>query len=279
MPSGPGSSGESLLSGDGGDSAVRSLVLLAAPGDSTRIIYHALAAAFGDVVVIQEDPVSRWTFVRNRVRRLGYRTVIGQLLFVLVGVTALTWLGRRRMRSILQGASLDTSPIDERRLVRVASVNSEECRQALRRLDPSVVVVNGTRIIGKSTLHCVQAPFLNMHAGITPRYRGVHGGYWALFEGRPDLVGTTVHVVDEGIDTGSVLGQATFSPEPGDSFVTYPYLHLIAGLPLLLDAVREVLDGREPPSVASLAGDDVSRLWSHPTLWGYVGARLRKSVA
>lgn len=258
------------------------VVLLAGPGASTNIIYHALVATFGEVgevVVVQEDPVPRSKFLRKRLKRLGYPTVIGQLLFVLGVVPVLTLLGRARVRDISAGAGLDASPIDEGRLVRVASVNTEECQHLLRRLDPTVVVVNGTRIIGQATLDSVPAPFVNMHAGITPRYRGVHGGYWALAEGRPALVGTTVHVVDKGIDTGPVLGQATFKPGPSDSFVTYPYLHLAAGLPLLLAAVTDVLEDRALCGVESIAAAEGSRLYSHPTLWGYLCARLRKSVA
>ena len=85
---------------------------------------------------------------------------------------------------------LDISPVDGR-VIRVPSVNSGKARRALREFSPQVVVVNGTRIICNETLCAVDAPFINTHAGITPLYRGVHGGYWALREGRPDLVGTT----------------------------------------------------------------------------------------
>ena len=44
-------------------------------------------------------------------------------------------------------------------------------------------MINGTRIISKATLGCVPAVFINTHVGITPTYRGVHGGYWSLVEG------------------------------------------------------------------------------------------------
>jgi folate-dependent phosphoribosylglycinamide formyltransferase PurN len=145
----------------------------------------------------------------------------------------------------------------------------------LRRLGPKVVVINGTRIISAETLRCVDATFINIHAGITPLYRGVHGGYWALAEGRPDLVGTTVHVVDSGVDTGTVLEQVRFTPSPGDSFVTYPYLHTAAGIAPLLRAVRRALEGTLQPRPA--AGVP-SRLRYHPTLWGYLSTRIRRGV-
>lgn len=252
--------------------------MLAGRGASTNIVYHALCQAFGQVTVLREDPVPKLTFIRNRARRLGWPTVVGQLLFVGGASKVLAWRGRHRIRTILDENGLDASAIPEADVKRVPSVNSQECRDLLRQLDPAVVVVNGTRIIGSDTLKCAPAPFLNMHAGITPRYRGVHGGYWARVEGRPDLMGTTVHLVDAGIDTGAVLGQATFTPQPGDSFATYPYLHIACGLPLLVSAVRSVLGGEELVPVTSIAPER-SQLYFHPTLWGYIRARLGRSVA
>jgi methionyl-tRNA formyltransferase len=136
-------------------------------------------------------------------------------------------------------------------------------------------VVSGTGRIGAETLAAVDAPFLNMHAGITPLYRGVHGGYWALADGRPDLVGTTVHLVDEGLDTGAVVQRRPFEVTADDSFVTYPYLHTAYGLPALLDGVASALRGEIEP----LPPPDLpSRLRYHPTLWGYLWTRVRTGV-
>jgi hypothetical protein len=57
---------------------------------------------------------------------------------------------------------------------RVASANADETVALLQELRPRVVVVNGTRILSKRVLGCIDAVFINMHAGITPLYRGVH---------------------------------------------------------------------------------------------------------
>ena len=106
----------------------------------------------------------------------------------------------------------------------------------------------------------MDCPVINTHAGLTPRHRGVHGGYWALAEGHPELVGTTVHLIDEGIDTGAVLGRAHFSPTRRDSVATYPYLHLAAGLPLLAEQVQLTLRGGMPVQVDDGAPQGGSRL-------------------
>ena len=214
------------------------------------------------------DPIAR------RVRRLGPLTVFGQMLFAAIMVPLLRILGEERIEAIKREFSLDDSTIG-RSMHRVTSVNTPAARAVLKCLNPAVVVLGGTRIVDRETLHAVDAPFINMHAGITPRYRGAHGGYWALAEGRPDLVGTTVHFVDEGIDTGRIIAQTTFAVTPEDSFATYPYLHLAAGIPLLVDAVRAILDGSSP---VGYCRDDLSKLRSHPTLWEYVWRRVARGV-
>jgi folate-dependent phosphoribosylglycinamide formyltransferase PurN len=253
------------------------VVLLAAPGVSSDVVANALRAAFGDVVVVFEQRVSRWLLLRRRARRLGLVPVLGQLLFQLGAQPLLARAARHRLAELTQLHELDPSPWDGA-VVHVPSVNAAVTRQVLRELAPRVVVINGTRIIGPETLTCIAAPFLNLHAGVTPQYRGVHGAYWALVDRRPDLVGCTVHLVDEGIDTGPVLAQPLISPSADDSFATYPMQQLGAGLPALLAAVDTVLRGGVLMLVSVRDHVAPSRLRSHPSLWGYAWHRMRHGV-
>ena len=252
------------------------VLLLAGPGDTTDIVAHYLADRVDDLVVVVEAPPSRQRMATRRAQRVGWPAVVGQTLFA---AGALPWLRRRgdeRIRDILAADGIDATPYGPVR--HVPSVNAPETIALLQAVQPSVVVVQGTRIISTDVLTSIACPFINTHAGITPRYRGVHGGYWALAEGRPDLVGTTVHLVDKGIDTGGVLAQATFAVTPEDTVATYPYLHLVAGLPLLADQVRRVLDGSVPAAGGDGPVDGVSRLYLHPTLWGYLARRWTAGV-
>ena len=251
------------------------IVLLGGHDPTTRIVCHALRARWPCVTAILEPPTSRATLLRRRVKKLGLPVVAGQLAFRAAVVPALAAASARRRRNIVRDHRLDDSPIVGE-VIEVASVNAPETRAHLVRLAPAVVIVNGTRILGAETLSAVAAPFINTHAGITPAYRGVHGGYWALADGRLDLVGTTVHLVDVGIDTGQVLAQATFRPGPDDSFATYPLLHAAHGVPLLIEAVAAALERRLEPR-PSLA-DGPSRLRSHPTAWGYLWRRITRGV-
>lgn len=251
------------------------ILLLAQDGNSSRFVFNALKRDFDICGVVLEDPVPLSHFLKRRVQKLGVRTVLGQLAFRSAIVPILAKSGRARIRDIEREHGLDSAPIDPSKVTHVRSVNSEECRAALKRFSPAVVIVNGTRIIAGSTLAAAHAPFVNIHAGITPLYRGVHGGYWALAEGRPDLFGVTIHLVDTGIDTGGVLAQARIQPTTRDNFATYPYLQYAAALPILPHVIKSVLSGNVQPSTPP-PGE--SRLWSHPTLFQYVRVLVGKGV-
>lgn len=252
------------------------IVLLAGPGDATHIVFHELDRRWPGVIAVVEEPASRVTMARRRAGRIGWPQVVGQILFVALAMPILARLGRRRVEDIISAAGFDVSP--PAGPYRVASMNAPEARELLRRLRPAVAVVNGTRILSADTLAVLDCPVLNTHAGITPRYRGVHGGYWALAEGRGDLVGTTVHLVDPGIDTGGVLAQAVFSPGPEDSMATYPYLHLVAGVPALVEQVERLARGEDPIEIPPIDQGGASRLRYHPTLWGYLWRRIARGV-
>jgi phosphoribosylglycinamide formyltransferase 1 len=228
------------------------------------------------VRAVLEQPPSRITLIRRRARRLGWPTVGGQVAFVSLAVPILRLAGRRRIREVSTGDRLQFGPITD--AVHVSSVNDSETIATLRDLGPAVVVVHGTRIILPRTLGAIDVPVVNMHAGVTPRFRGVHGGYWALAEGRPDLVGTTIHLVDAGVDTGGILEQATFEATRRDNFATLPYGHLVCGLPMLVEHIGRILAGASPTTVAPLPGAEQSCLRWHPTLWGYLATFFRRGV-
>lgn len=251
-------------------------VLLGGAGESTNIVANRLRREFGDFPIILEEPASRWRLVRRRARKLGLINTLGQALFVMAAEPCIAWRSRRRVQAIKQFCSLDARPIRSN-AVYVESANSDDAIQRLRSANPALVVVNGTRILTRRTLEAVGVPFVNMHAGITPTFRGCHGAYWALATGRPDLAGTTIHRIDTGIDTGTVIKQAVIEPSPEDCFVTYPYLQLAAGLPLLVSTIREYFLG-EVNTVRIAAPNAGSSLYHHPTLWYYLSVKLRRGV-
>lgn len=249
------------------------LLVLAQDGASTWMLVNALRPQYPGLQVGLERPVANLTMIMRRARRKGAWAVFGQLLFIACA-PLLCWDGRARRRTLSAAAGLDTNQ-PEVPITRFESANSDACIAWLAAEKPDVVVINGTRILSPAVLSSCGAIFLNIHCGITPAYRGVHGGYWALYQGDSANAGVTVHVVDPGIDTGDIVYQKTIVVDDKDSFPTYPVKQYIAGVELMRKALRDIAEGK----LATTARHDLrSAIWQHPTLWQYLSARWTRGV-
>ncbi|HEX7188713.1 MAG TPA: phosphoribosylglycinamide formyltransferase [Actinomycetes bacterium] len=83
---------------------------------------------------------------------------------------------------------------------------------------PDLVVSAGfMKLVGRPLLSRV--PMVNTHPALCPAFPGMHGAADALAYG-VKVTGATVHLVDEGTDTGPVLAQAAVAVEPGDTVAT-----------------------------------------------------------
>lgn len=241
------------------------VVVLAARGLTSYLLINHLAARF-DVRAVVFEEQDRWRLFRYRWRKLGPRRALGQLAFALWDAAVISPRSAARTRALLQGH--DVTPPDGRLpTIDVTSVNGTEVADLIAEHQPAVVVVSGTGIIRPHVLESGPR-FVNIHCGITPRYRGVHGGFWAIYEGRPDLAGVTVHMVDAGVDTGGIVGQATIAVDlKSDTYRTLPVRQYLAGCRLMEAAVKDLLDG----TAGTIERNDLSsRQWYTPTLVEYV---------
>lgn len=250
------------------------VVILAGAGRSTNILLNWLEDhGYDQVCVIMEEGPSRAQIVRYRMKRLGLVSALGQILFALVVVPIVQRKSRKRQGELLQEYDLrDGFPaaID---YIPVESVNGTDVVKLLQRVNPDVVLVNGTRIIKSEILNSVPAHFINIHAGITPKYRGVHGGYWSLWNNDLMNFGVTLHLVDAGVDTGTILAQCRIAPTVSDNFASYPLLQQAAAFPMLGEALEAIKSGQP---LRPLGGEaDFSKQWFHPTLWQYIAGYFR----
>lgn len=250
--------------------------MLVGYGPSGKYVYNGLREDFDILHVIRAGgaPGGRLKFVKRRIKRLGYWEVFGQILFKLCCVRPMSYFSKKRVKETKKELGLSEEMFPEDVLKEVPHVNSQECLHLLQKIDPYIIIVNGTEIISKKILNGVNATFVNTHVGITPKYRGVHGGYWALACDDAENCGVTVHLVDPGIDTGGILYQGIVHPSKKDNFITYPLLQGAKGIELMKKALNDILNGTVQPK----KGGTESRLWYHPTIWKYLYVRITKGV-
>ena len=89
-------------------------------------------------------------------------------------------------------------------------------------LQSDVIVVFGASYIRKPLIDVLLAQgAINIHMGTSPYYRGSSCNFWALYDGRPEYVGATIHLLSAGLDSGAILCHAlpqNMECEPLDGF-------------------------------------------------------------
>ncbi len=102
-------------------------------------------------------------------------------------------------------------PISERRLAHEEVVESN-----LQSSDAELVVLSGyMRILTPSFVSKWKGRIVNVHPSLLPDFPGAHAHRDVLSAG-VDTTGCTVHMVDEGVDTGPILAQREVPVMPDD---------------------------------------------------------------
>ena len=249
------------------------IAIVTAGGPHVWAIINAVQERLGPVTVIMEEPESKRALLQRRASKLGWISVAGQLAtMVFTRLSKLIFSGRDART--LADDGLKPEATSGQPIVSIGSANSPELVETIARLKPAVVLLNGCRLLSKRTLDGIACPVLNYHAGITPKYRGMNGAYWALATGDAQNFGATVHLVDAGVDTGDVLYQVRGRPKPGDNLTNYAMRLTAMSREICILGVEDALEGRLKPQAADLP----SKQWYHPTIWYYLWTGLTKGV-
>lgn len=96
-------------------------------------------------------------------------------------------------------------------------VFEREVLDHLKEADIDLIVLAGyMRIIGQTLLEAFDNRIINIHPSLLPLYPGKQGIQDAFDAGATET-GVTVHLVDEGIDTGKILAQEKVAIDPDDT--------------------------------------------------------------
>ncbi len=225
------------------------------------------------IVIDSAIPGSGKKLIKRRIKKLGLFKFFLQALFQKGLVPFLRRESKEREQELM--SKIDLGAIDScENIFFPKSVNDKTVIDHTNAISPDVIVVCGTSIIHKKIINGLNVPLVNIHVGITPKYRGVHGGYWALANNDEENFGVTAHLIDQGIDTGGIISQRTFQPEKNDNYCTYPLLQTLKGLDCLEDAIHQI----ETDSVQIKKKSSESKLYYHPTITGYLYNRIIKGV-
>lgn len=115
--------------------------------------------------------------------------------------------------------------------------------EAVLAYEPQLVVCAGfMRILGPNFLSRFPSRVVNTHPALLPAFPGAHAVRDALSYG-VKVTGVTVHLVDEGVDTGPVVAQAAVPVHEDDDEAQLQRRIQDVERPLFVDAVRRLALG------------------------------------
>jgi phosphoribosylglycinamide formyltransferase-1 len=89
--------------------------------------------------------------------------------------------------------------------------------ETLRAFDPALIVLAGfMRILSPVLIREYPGRILNIHPALLPSFPGLHAQRQALQYG-VKVSGCTVHIADEGVDTGPIVMQKAVEVRDGDN--------------------------------------------------------------
>ena len=75
--------------------------------------------------------------------------------------------------------------------------------------------------------------------GLAPYYRGTDCNFWALYDNNPHLVGATVYMLSEGLDTGKILYHALTEIQDD------PFIYTMSTVKSAFDSLAERISNKE----------------------------------
>ena len=130
---------------------------------------------------------------------------------------------------------------------RTTATNAPETVRIVSELKPDFVILGQTGIVGRRLLAIPAVGTLNAHPAILPDYRGIDCAKWALLNDDLDKIGSTVHWVNSGVDTGNVISKLRYAVtlkdtvEHIDEALSRQCANQMAGV------VRRLLNGEKLP--------------------------------
>jgi methionyl-tRNA formyltransferase len=116
------------------------------------------------------------------------------------------------------------------------------------------VVFGSSYIKGELVDFLVKQKAINIHAGVSPYYRGTDCNFWALYDDNPHLVGSTIHLLSKGLDSGPMLYHAM------SNLKTNPFEYTMSTVKSAFHSIAERIKDTSIFNIEPLAQDKVKEV-------------------
>lgn len=234
------------------DTAHMRLVLLTAEGPEHCYVAQVLADAFPAELVAIITAATPQKPLLSRVRSYQRRYTARQIASRVASHLYAHAVGRGRRLEAAARATLFPKAgewhLPRQDLLRVfPSHNGPECIGALETLRPDIIAVYGTSVIRQGVINTARQAIVNLHTGISPRYRGSDTVFWPLHNKEPQWIGATAHLLTDSLDAGAILATCRTPISRDDDEASLFYKTVKVGAPMYADSIKRLASGTASP--------------------------------
>ena len=93
---------------------------------------------------------------------------------------------------------------------------------------------------------------IGSHQGLPQYYRGSGSNFFAFINGDCSKMGVSVHLLDDGIDTGPVISQLAPKPEISDTYYSFSAQLICLTFNLFINQIEKIKIDNNQPSATPL---------------------------
>jgi methionyl-tRNA formyltransferase len=128
----------------------------------------------------------------------------------------------------------------------VKNANSPDFVEKVKQMEPDVGLnIRNNMIYKKPIIDVFPRGLYNTHLGPLPRYAGLYGAFRQMMNGEKEA-GCAFHQIDEGIDTGGVIGISYIPIDPTKSVLWHQNFMYQEGVKIFLKTLPKLKEGVSP---------------------------------
>ena len=95
--------------------------------------------------------------------------------------------------------------INKNKIKRFKNINSKESLKFIKKIDPDLGLVFGTRKLKTEVIKLFKDGLVNAHRGDPEQYRGLDSDIWAMYHNDFENIYSTIHYINKDLDSGNII--------------------------------------------------------------------------
>lgn len=175
------------------------ILILCADGPHNKYLLSSVCKEYKNVKIFIESGRAQLNWKLKQRRYKQYYQLKYQMIRRKV-------CGSERYRKQYFAQYLQNFHLDAYDVSYVNNINERCVVDGIKNYRPDIGIVMGTSILHKDILNAINnKDVINIHGGYLPYYKGNHCFFFAYYNKEYDKIGSTLHFINSGIDTGDII--------------------------------------------------------------------------